>query len=109
LPLVRRLGKLRGFNNKWRVAYQPVNVGVLERFEAGSVVTPETLVDAGVLRHLAEPVKILARGDLSRKLTVKAHAFSGAARARIEAAGGSAIRIDQEGNELPDAPAEGEE
>jgi large subunit ribosomal protein L15 len=109
LPMTRRLGKLRGFNNKWRVPYQPVNVSVLERFDAGSVVTPDTLVDAGVLKHLAEPVKILARGDLTRKLTVRAHAFSGAARARIEAAGGTAIRIDQEGNELPDAPSEGEE
>jgi large subunit ribosomal protein L15 len=108
LPLVRRLGKLRGFNNKWRVPYQPVNVGDLERFEDGAEVTPDALIDRGVVRNLAEPVKILARGDLSKKLTVKAHAFSAAARAKIEATGGRAIRIDEDGNELPDAPSEPE-
>lgn len=105
LPLVRRLGKLRGFNNKWRVPYQPVNVATLERFDAGSEVTPESLVAAGVLNHLHEPVKILAKGDLTRKLDVKAHAFSAAARTKIEAAGGTATRIDDEGNPLPEPPA----
>ena len=108
LPLVRRLGKLRGFNNKWRVPYQPVNVEALERFDAGTDVTPESLLDAGVVRNLSEPVKILARGDLSKQLNVRAHGFSAAARAKIEAAGGTATRIDEEGNEVPDAPAEAE-
>ena len=108
LPLVRRLGKLRGFNNKWRVPYQPVNLEALERFDAGAEVTPDSLIDAGIVKNLTDPVKILARGDLSKKLNVRAHGFSAAARAKIEAAGGTAVRIDEEGNELPDPPAEPE-
>ena len=97
MPLVRRLHTLRGFNNRWRVAYQPVNVGTLEeRFEDGAEVTPESLRAAGVLRHLREPVKILARGELSKSLTVRAHKVSAAARARIEAAGGTITLIENE-------------
>lgn len=104
-PLVRRMPALRGFNNRWRVPFQPVNTGMLEaRFADGDEVTPETLRAAGVLRHLREPVKILARGDLSHALRVRAHGFSAAARARIEAAGGAAILIDREGAEI--APAD---
>lgn len=105
LPLVRRLGKLRGFNNKWRVPYQGVNVATLERFDAGSEITPQVLLAARVIRHLREPVKILGDGDLTRKLDVKAHAFTGSARAKIEAAGGTVTRIDEDGNPLPDEPA----
>ncbi len=94
MPLVRRLHTLRGFNNRWRVPYQPVNLDTLqERFEDGAEVSPESLLAAGVLRHLREPVKILARGDLSHALHVHAHKFSAAARARIEAAGGSVTLI----------------
>lgn len=97
MPLVRRLHTLRGFNNRWRVAYQPVNVGTLEeRFEDGAEVTPESLRAAGVLRHLREPVKILARGELSKSLTVRAHKVSAAARASIEAAGGTITLIENE-------------
>ena len=99
-PLVRRMPTLRGFRNRWRVAFQPVNTGTLdERFEDGAGVTPETLLAAGVLRHLREPVKILARGDLTRALHVRAHRFSAAARARIEDAGGTATLIEDEGQE----------
>ncbi len=95
MPLVRRLHTLRGFNNKWRVAYQPVNTDTLEqRFEDGAEVTPESLRAIGVLRHLREPVKILARGELSKSLTVRAHKVSAAARARIEGAGGTVTLID---------------
>jgi len=89
-PLSRKLATLRGFNNKWKVYYQPVNVGTLEeRFESGATVTPEALRAAGVLKHLREPVKILGDGELTKPLTVRAHAFSAAARAKIEAAGGT--------------------
>ena len=95
MPLVRRLHTLRGFNNKWRVPYQPVNVSALEeRFEDGAEVTPEALRQVGVLNHLREPVKILARGDLTRKLEVHAHKFSAAAKAKIEGAGGSVVVIE---------------
>lgn len=92
-PLSRKFHSLRGFNNKWRIPFQPVNVGVLERFDAGSTVTPETLRAAGILKHLREPVKILGEGDLSRSLNVSAHRFSDAAKAKIEAAGGTATLI----------------
>ena len=111
MPLVRRLHTLRGFNNRWRVAYQPVNVGTLEeRFEDGAEVTPESLRAAGVLRHLREPVKILARGELSKSLTVRAHKVSAAARARIEAAGGTITLIENENaDETGDAGAASDE
>ncbi|NUQ56789.1 MAG: uL15 family ribosomal protein, partial [Dehalococcoidia bacterium] len=68
-----------------------VNLAALERFEPGTQVTPETLRAAGILKHLREPVKILARGELTRALSVSAHAFSAAAKERIEAAGGTVI------------------
>jgi large subunit ribosomal protein L15 len=90
-PTSRKFHVLRGFNNKWRVPFQPVNVAALDRFEAGTEVTPESLRAAGVLKHLREPVKILGNGDLSRKLTVSAHRFSEAARGKIETAGGTCI------------------
>ena len=112
MPLTRRLATLRGFNNRWRVAYQPVNLDTLEaRFEAGAEVTPESLRAAGVLRHLREPVKVLARGELSKPLTVRVHKVSAAARARIEAAGGTVALIDDAGDEAtsePQAEAEAE-
>jgi large subunit ribosomal protein L15 len=92
---------LRGFNNKWRVPYQPVNLTTLDRLEDGSSVTPELLREIGILKHLREPVKILATGELTRKLTVSAHAFSEAARAKIEAAGGTVVVLDIEGTEIP--------
>ena len=109
MPLVRRLHTLRGFNNRWRVPYQPVNTDTLQkRFEDGAEVTPESLRAAGVLRHLREPVKILARGELSRALHVHAHKVSAAARARIEGAGGAVTLIGDAGEEAPAEPVAGE-
>ncbi|HNM76965.1 MAG TPA: 50S ribosomal protein L15 [Tepidiformaceae bacterium] len=87
-PSSRKFHVLRGFNNKWRVEFQPVNLAALERFEDGSTVSPESLRAAGVLRNLNSPVKILGNGTLTRKLTVSAHRFSESARTKIEAAGG---------------------
>lgn len=87
-PSSRKFHVLRGFNNKWRVEFQPVNLAALERFEDGSAVSPESLRAAGVLRNLNSPVKILGNGTLTRKLTVSAHRFSESARTKIEAAGG---------------------
>ncbi len=95
-PSARRFHVLRGFNNKWRVPFQPVNLSTFERFEAGSVVTPETLLAAGVLRHLREPVKVLANGELTKSLTISAHKFSAAASARIAELGGTATVIAPE-------------
>jgi len=93
-PSSRKFHVLRGFNNKWRVEFQPVNLAALERFDAGATVTPESLRAAGVLRNLNQPVKVLGTGDLTRKLNVSAHRFSESARTKIEAAGGSCTVID---------------
>lgn len=91
--LVKKLPYRRGFTNPFRVEYSPVNLSDLERFEAGAEVTPEALKAKGVLRSLRKPVKVLARGALSKALTVRAHKFSLAAKQKIEAAGGAAVEI----------------
>lgn len=93
LPLVRRLPYLRGFTNPNRVEYDVVNVEALQRFEAGDEVTPEALVQVGLLKSTKNPVKILGDGEIDRELTVKAHRFSGSARAKIEAAGGTVVEL----------------
>jgi large subunit ribosomal protein L15 len=95
-PSGRRFHVLRGFNNKWRVPFQPVNLAALDRFEDGATVTPESLHAAGILRHLREPVAILADGDFNRRLNVSAHRFSKAAQERIEALGGTATVLEFE-------------
>lgn len=92
-PMSRKFHVLRGFNNKWRVEYQPVNLAALDRFDDGASITPETLREAGILRHLREPVKVLGVGDLKKKLNVTAHRFSASAKAKIEAAGGTATLV----------------
>ncbi len=89
LPLVRRVPHLRGFTNIWRIAYTPINVERLNRFSAGTEVTPETLVAAGLIKSVNERVKVLGNGELDRALTVKAHKFSASAREKILAAGGT--------------------
>jgi large subunit ribosomal protein L15 len=89
LPLVRRLPFKRGFTNLWRVEYTEVNLDRLEAFAGGAEVSPETLYQAGIIKSANKPIVILSRGDLNKKLTVKAHRFSASARAKIEAAGGT--------------------
>jgi len=93
LPLIRRLPRKRGFVNIFRIEYSVINMSKLNMFEAGSEVTPERLVAAGLVKSLRHPVKILAEGDLEHPLMVKAHKFSTAAKAKIEAAGGSAEEV----------------
>lgn len=88
LPLVRRLPHLRGFTNIWRVEYTPVNLERLNDFAAGSVITPEALVEAGIIKSAREVVKILGNGEVDRPLMIKAHKFSASAREKILAAGG---------------------
>lgn len=88
LPLQRRLPHLPGFKNPNRVEYTVVNVESLATFPAGSTVTPDDLRAKGLAKKRGQ-IKILGSGDLSTSLTVKAHAFSGSAKAKIEAAGGS--------------------
>ncbi|MBQ9420139.1 MAG: 50S ribosomal protein L15 [Lachnospiraceae bacterium] len=88
MPLYRRLPK-RGFTNINRVDYAEVNVSTLNRFEDGAVVDIQTLLDAKVLKKTLGGVKILGRGELTKKLTVKANAFSETAKQKIEACGGT--------------------
>jgi large subunit ribosomal protein L15 len=96
MPLHMRLPKLRGPLAKtsmpigpFRTYMTPVNLSRLDMFEAGAEVTPEALVDKGIIKKADERVKILAGGELDRPLTIRAHGFSGAAKSKIEAAGGS--------------------
>jgi large subunit ribosomal protein L15 len=92
MPLHRRVPK-RGFHNPFRVEYEVVNLDTLgERFEAGTVVTPETLVAAGLVTGNS-PIKVLARGEVSKALTVRVHKFSGKAAEKIAAAGGQAEAV----------------
>jgi large subunit ribosomal protein L15 len=86
-PLFRRLPK-RGFTNINRKEYAIVNLDALNRFEDGTEVTPELLLETGVVSKLKTGVKILGNGQIEKKLTVKAHKFSSAAKEAIEAAGG---------------------
>ena len=87
-PLHRRTPKARGFNNPFRVEYHVVNLEVLDGFDVGAEVSPETLRERGLVAKNGL-VKVLARGELTKALTVKAHGFSGAATRAIEAAGGT--------------------
>ena len=89
MPLQRRIPK-RGFNNIFAKEVVSVNIGSLNCFEDGSEVTVNTLMEAGVLKKSGDALKILANGELTKKLTVRANAFSEAAKAKIEAAGGKA-------------------
>jgi large subunit ribosomal protein L15 len=92
-PLVKRLPKRRGFRNRSRVEYRGVNLKDLAGFAAGTEVTPELLKERNIIAGVKQPVKVLGEGQLAGALTVRAHKFSAAARAAIEAAGGQAIEI----------------
>ena len=89
MPMQRRLPK-RGFNNIFAKEIAAVNVGALNKFEDGTSVDAAALVEAGILNKNCDGVKILSNGKLEKKLTVKANAFSAAAKEKIEAAGGKA-------------------
>ena len=88
MRLIRRLPK-RGFTNISRKEFLPVNVAQLERFDSGTEVTPEVLMANGLAKGVITGIKVLGFGTLSKKLTVKAHAFSAEAKAKIAAAGGT--------------------
>jgi large subunit ribosomal protein L15 len=96
MPLIKRLPEKRGFTNIFKTQYSLVNIGQLGVFEPGSEVTPEKLVALGIVKSLKRPIKILAKGDISHPLVVKADKFSAAAKAKIEAAGGKAEEIGHE-------------
>jgi large subunit ribosomal protein L15 len=94
MPLHRRVPK-RGFHNPFRKEYAEVNLGRLEVFEAGSIVTPEVLQKRGLVRRTLDGVKILAKGDLTKALTVRAHKFSAKAQERIAGLGGKAEVLEK--------------
>ncbi len=89
LPLAQRVPK-RGFRNRFRKEYAAVNVEALNRFESGTVITPELLREEGVIKTFKDGVKILGSGELEKTLTVKANSFSAGAKEKIENAGGQA-------------------
>lgn len=96
LPLIKRLPFTRGFVNIFKIEYSLVKVGQLEAIDAGTEVTAEVLLEAGLVKSVARPIKILGDGEISKALTVQANKFSASARGKIEAAGG---RVE----EIPDA------
>ena len=89
MPIYRRLPK-RGFNNIFAKKYTEINVSDLNKFEDGAVVDIAALVEAGIVKNSFDAVKVLSNGNLTKKLTVKVSAYSEAAKAKIEAAGGKA-------------------
>ena len=96
MPIYMRMGKLRGATSKdampigpFRTSTVPVNVGSLDRFDDGAEVTPESLVEAGLIKNTKTDVKLLGNGELKKKLTVHVHGISATAREKVEAAGGT--------------------
>lgn len=98
--LAMRTPKLRGFHNRWRRTYAVINLTRLNRFQDGTTVSPELLIEVGVLKDVAAGVKVLGAGLLKRSLTVRAHRFSSGALKKIARAGGTASVI-----EVPAPPA----
>jgi large subunit ribosomal protein L15 len=95
-PLSRRTPKLKGFKNPFRIEYTVINLDHLDGFEPGSEVTPETLRAKGLV-HKHGLVKVLGRGEISRPLTIRVHAVSGAAAEAIRAAGGTVEIVERPG------------
>src|SRR5689334_18966810 len=124
MPIYMRLGKLRGATSKdampigpFRTSTVPVNVGALDTFDNGAEVTPETLVERGVIKNTKTDVKLLGDGELKKKLTVRVHAISATARKKVEGAGGTVSllrepkpkKASKAAKPRPEAPAAEEE
>jgi len=92
--LTMRIPKLRGFHNKWRKRFAVLNLTRLNRFEDGTEIRPESLLEAGIIKDVGAGIKVLGTGDLRRKLTIHAHRFSAEAKRKIEAAGGTVAVIE---------------
>jgi large subunit ribosomal protein L15 len=95
LPIQKRMPYKRGFTNIYQTPWEIVNLGTLNDLPVEGPITPEMLAERGLIRGVQYPVKILAGGELSTKLDVHAHAFSAAARAAIEAQGGSVVALER--------------
>lgn len=93
--LIKRLPRRRGFTNIFRTEYTAVNLRDLERFDAGSEVTPDLLKESGVIKSLRRPIKVLAAGEVTKALKVTAHRFSMTAREKIEKAGGTVVETEE--------------
>jgi len=89
MPLTRRIPK-RGFTNVFKIEYAIVNLEALSSFAGGTVITPELMLESGMVRNFNKPIKVLGRGELQQAVTVQADAFSKSAVEKIEAAGGKA-------------------
>jgi large subunit ribosomal protein L15 len=88
MPLYRRIPK-RGFKNIWAKTFAEVNVETLNRFEDGATVDPVALVESGILKNVQDGIRILGKGELTKKLTVRANGFTKSAEEKIKAAGGN--------------------
>jgi large subunit ribosomal protein L15 len=108
-PLHVRTPKLHGFKNRFRVEYAPVNLARLAGAEAGTLITPDVLEHAGILRDTKLPLKILGAGDAPSGVTVHAHAFSRTALDKLQAAGSTAQRLSWPDNAPVDEAEEAEE
>ena len=96
LPLVRRMARKGGFTNPNRVRYEEVKLSDLKKFDDAEI-GPELLIAAGIVKRPQRPIKVLSNGTVTRALTVRAHAFTAAAREKIEAAGGRAVALGGDG------------
>src|SRR5688572_19141068 len=103
IPLVRALSRKRGFNNRFRIEYEVINVGQLASLPANSEVTADSLRTAGIVKSNHMPVKILGDGELKTALNVEAHKFSASARAKIESAGGKVTELTPSAKEAENA------
>lgn len=95
LPIQRRMPYKRGFTNIWSTQWETVNLDRLAELELDGPITPQLLVDLGIVRSTRYPVKILGKGELTSAITIHAHAFSKSAQSMIEAAGGSIETIER--------------
>ena len=95
LPIIRRLPFKRGFNNVFKIYYQPVNLETLaETFKTGITITPEMMAEKRLIRDIEKPVVILGEGEVRGAMTVQAHRFSKSAKDKIEAAGGTVLTVE---------------
>ncbi|MBI2854265.1 MAG: 50S ribosomal protein L15 [Chloroflexi bacterium] len=94
LPIVKRLPQLGGFVNIFRKEYSVVNVGRLSQFPAQSEVTPEVMLEAGLIDNLRNPIKVLGGGEIAHALTISAHRFSSSAEQKIAGAGGKVNKLE---------------
>jgi large subunit ribosomal protein L15 len=93
MPMIRRIPK-RGFNNKWAVEIGEVNIGELEaNFSAGEEVSPDSLREKDLANYRYDELKVLGKGEITKKLTVHAHRFSASAKEKIEKAGGTVVEL----------------